>query len=138
MGDPLTVATGLIAIITATVQSSKALYQVVQSFRNHQSTIDRLNHELLALTSVLQSLAYHVAADEDPFLPLEGPLRQCTRACGEFKELLDKNVKHSGGQRTSFRDWSRLSYMSSDIDGFTDMLAGYKATMCIALADANL
>jgi hypothetical protein len=32
----------------------------------------------------------------------------------------------------------RLRYMDTDIRGFTEMLAGYKSTISVALADANL
>ncbi|KAJ3530994.1 hypothetical protein NM208_g9076 [Fusarium decemcellulare] len=138
MGDPLSVTSGLIAIVTATVQASIVLHKTVQSFRNHQITVERLTRELADLTSVLQSLAYHVEVDEKPFLPLKFPLHQCRQACTDFKQLIDKSTRHSGNQRTSFRDWARLSYMSSDVTGFTEMLAGYKSTINIALADATL
>lgn len=138
MSDPLTVATGLIAVVTATIQTSKALYQAVQSFKSHQSTVERLTRELLALSLVLESLAQHVAADEAPFRPLEYPMQRCTEACEGFKQLLDKSTRHYDGRRTSFRDWSKLRFMSSDVDDFTDILASYKQTICIALADANL
>ncbi|KAI9167805.1 hypothetical protein HJFPF1_03942 [Paramyrothecium foliicola] len=138
MGDPLSVTSALIAIVTASIQSSKALYRTVQSFKNHQSTVERLTRELVALTAVLQSLEYHVASDEQPFLPLKFPLRQCCQACREFKLLLDKNTQRSGPYRTSFRDWGKLQYMRSDVDEFANMLSGYKSTINIALADATL
>lgn len=40
--------------------------------------------------------------------------------------------------RTNFRDWARLKYIGVDIDGFRRLLAGYKATINIALTDVNL
>ncbi|KAH8751160.1 hypothetical protein BGZ57DRAFT_775119, partial [Hyaloscypha finlandica] len=40
--------------------------------------------------------------------------------------------------RTSFRDWAKLRYMGDNIDGFRQLLAGYKSTIIIALTDANL
>lgn len=138
MGDPLSITSGIIAIVTATIQTSKALHQTIQSFRTHHSTVVRLTRELSDLTTVLESLSYHVTSNDRPFLPLVFPLNQCRQACDDFKRLIEENSKRSGPNRTSFRDWAKLYYMSGDVDNFTDMLAGYKATINIALADANL
>lgn len=139
MADPLvSVSSALIAIVTATLQSSRALYQTVRSFQNHQRAIKQLLAELSALSGVLQSLEGLASQDDAIFLSLKLPLVQCHQACSEFGALIVQCSKHSGGSRTSFRDWAKLRYMDNDISGFTSMLAGYKSTICIALADANL
>lgn len=138
MGDPLSVASGVIAIVAATFQSSKILYQTVHSFKSHQTTVKRLTSELAELTRVLRLLQDHARTNGGPLEPLKFPLLQCCKACQDFKELIEKCAKHSGSSRTSWRDWVRLGYMSSDVADFTQMLAGYKATINIALADANL
>ncbi len=138
MADPLSITAGLLAIITATIQSSKAFYQTVQSFRNHPRAVRQLKDELQALDGVLWSLEALTRHKESLFVPLRLPLSQCCQACIEFESLILKCTKHSGGSRTSFRDWARVTYMDSDTIGFTTMLAGYKSTISIALADANL
>lgn len=138
MADPLSLSSALIAIIGASVQSSKILFETVQSFRNHQRTVRQLATELEALTKVLESLQDLAGHDSTIFLPLKLPLLQCRRACIEFEALLITCSRHSKGSRTSFRDWARLRYMDGDITQFVSMLAGYKATVAIALADANL
>ncbi|KAI1858262.1 hypothetical protein JX265_010930 [Neoarthrinium moseri] len=138
MADPLSVSSALVAIVAAAAQSSQILYQTVQSFRNHQRAIKQLREELEALVEVLESL--QILADRDPasFQPLRLPLLQCHQACAEFNALIRSCGRHSGGGRTSFRDWARLRYMDGDVMHFTNMLAGYKSTIAIALADANL
>ncbi|KAI1070684.1 hypothetical protein LB507_006699 [Fusarium sp. FIESC RH6] len=139
MGDPLSVASGVIAIVTATLQSSKLLYETIQSFRNHQTAVSDLVRELKALESVLRSLQDHVRTDDRAFLPLKFPLMQCRQACADFQTLVEQNSKRSRDKaRTSFRDWAKLMYMNGDIVSFKELLAGYKATITIALADANL
>ncbi|CAM1504929.1 Fc.00g025200.m01.CDS01 [Cosmosporella sp. VM-42] len=138
MADPLSISSGLIAIVTATVQSSKALHDAVQSFKSHPRTIRQLLDELAALNGALRSLEDFVSCDDSSFLSLRLPLTQCCNACTEFEALIAKCNKHSEGSRTSLRDWAKLRYMDSDVAGFTNTLAGYKSTICIALADANL
>ncbi|KIL84948.1 hypothetical protein FAVG1_11818 [Fusarium avenaceum] len=139
MGDPLSVASGLIAVVTATLQSSKILYETIQSFRNHRTAVSDLLRELKGLQSVLGPLQDHVRTSETAFLPLKFPLIQCQQACVDFKRLVEKSSMRSRGEsRTSFRDWAKLMYMNGDIASFREMLAGYKSTITIALADANL
>ncbi|KZL87542.1 hypothetical protein CI238_01382 [Colletotrichum incanum] len=140
MSDPLSVASALIAIVTATIQSSKVLYDTIQSFKNHRKVVTQLVEELTALNEVLLSLDALVRSEEDDgtLKSLKLPLLQCQRACAEFNALIVQCSKNSGRPRTSFRDWFKVRYMESDIAGFTGMLAGYKSTISIALGSANL
>ncbi|KZL77394.1 hypothetical protein CT0861_03105 [Colletotrichum tofieldiae] len=139
MSDPLSVASALIAIVTATIQSSKVLYDTIQSFKNHRKVVTQLVQELTALNEVLLALDALVHSEDDGSLGmLKLPLLQCQRACDEFNMLIIQCSKNSGRPRTSFRDWFKVRYMESDIAGFTDMLAGYKSTISIALGSANL
>ncbi|KAL5588255.1 hypothetical protein FOBRF1_014783 [Fusarium oxysporum] len=119
MGDPLSVASGLIAVVTATLQSSKILYETIQSFRNHRTAVLDLVRELKGLESVLSPLQDH--------------------ACVDFQILIEQNSRRTRAEtRTSLRDWAKLMYMNGDIVSFKELLAGYKGTITIALADANL
>ena len=139
MADPLSVVSGLLAVVTATIQSSKVLYQTVQSFRDHPRSVRQLKDELDALAGVLHCLEDSAGREPSILIPLRLPLERCTEACADFRKLIVRCTRHSGEEgTTSFRDWARLRYMDNDINGFTAMLAGYKATIAIALADANL
>ncbi|KAF4495094.1 hypothetical protein FAGAP_8775 [Fusarium agapanthi] len=139
MGDPLSVASGLIAVVTATLQSSKILYETIQSFRNHRAAVIDLIRELKGLESVLTPLQDYVRSDETAFLPLKVPLIQCRQACVDFQILIEQNSRRTRADtRTSWRDWAKLVYMNGDITSFKELLAGYKGTITIALADANL
>ncbi|KAJ4246050.1 hypothetical protein NW762_013795 [Fusarium torreyae] len=139
MSDPLSVASALIAIVTATLQSSKVLYETIRSFRNHRTAVSDLVRELKGLELVLGPLEEHVRADETAFLPLKFPLIQCREACVGFQELVERSSMRTRGEaRTSIRDWARLTFMNGDIVSFKELVAGYKSTINIALADANL
>ncbi|KAM0625559.1 hypothetical protein ACHAPW_008691 [Verticillium nonalfalfae] len=134
MADPLSV----IGVVFTTAQATKTLYQTVQSFRDQPRAVRQLRDELKSLDGVLDSLYDAVEQEEMFFLPLQLPLRQCGKACSEFEALVVKCTTHSDGAWPSVRDWMRLRYMDADIRGFTEMLAGYKSTMSVALAYANL
>jgi hypothetical protein len=139
MADPISLASGLVALATFAFQSSVTLYKTVQSFQNHSTRVLSLTQQLEALSGVLSSLTETVSATTDIDLSaLQLPLLRCGHACQEFEQELTKCASRSGSTRTSFRDWAKLKYMGDNIDGFTQLLAGYKATINIALTDANL
>jgi hypothetical protein len=138
MAEAIGLASGLLALTVFAFQSSVSLSQVVDSFQSNKKIIRELKEELEALSGVLQSLE-QAAADNGQYLSsLSLPLLRCGKACKDFEEVIVKCTAHSGGSRTSFRDWAKLKYMGDDIAGFKDMLAGYKSTINIAFAGANL
>lgn len=139
MAEPIGVASGLLALTAFAFKASVALYQTLQSFQFHPKQLRDLKQELEALSGVLDSLTETVSATTDVDLSaLELPLRRCGNACKEFEQEIMKCSTRSGGNRTSFRDWAKLRYMGDNIDGFRQLLYGYKSTISIALTDANL
>jgi hypothetical protein len=128
MADPISIA----------LQSSKSLYQVVESFQNNRRAIRELIEKLEALDGVLQSLHQEAANGNADLTGLELPLVRCGKVCRDFEAVITKCTAHSGGSRTTFRDWGKLNYMGDDIVGFKNMLTGYKSIISIALGDANL
>jgi hypothetical protein len=139
MAEPIGVASGLLTLATFAFQSSVTLYKTVQSFQFHPKRVRDLEEELEALSGVLGSLTETVSATTDVDLSaLDLPLQRCGNACKEFEQEIMKYSSRSGGSRASFRDWAKLRYMGDDIDGFRQLLAGYKSTINIALTDANL
>ncbi|KAJ9155166.1 Fungal N-terminal domain of STAND protein [Pleurostoma richardsiae] len=138
MADPISVTSGLVTLVAFTLQSTQSLYQVIESFRSHQRTVRELREELGALTGVLQSLQEMTASQNSNLAALKVPLLRCGQACKDFEVLISKYTTHSDGSKTSLRDWAKLRYMGDDIVGFKNMLAGYKATIAIAIGDANM
>jgi hypothetical protein len=139
MAEVIGLTSGLLTLVTFALQSSISLFQTVQSYQNHPKRVRDLKDETEALSGVLSSLAETVASATDVDLSaLKLPLLRCGSYCKEFEQEIVKCSSRSGDSRTSFRDWARLRYMGDDIDGFRQLLAGYKTTIIIALTDASL
>ncbi|EEH11709.1 conserved hypothetical protein [Histoplasma capsulatum G186AR] len=137
MADPISIASGIITLAGFAFNSSKSLYQAVESFRSTKRAVRELKEELEALDRILQSLQEAVVTYGDELAGLSLPLLRCGKACKEFEDVINKCVTHSAGSKTSFRDWAKLTYMGEDIERFRWMLAGYKSTINIAIADAT-
>lgn len=138
MAEPIGVASGLLTLATFAFQSSVSLYQAIESYQSNSRTIRELREELEALNRVLASLRQTAANSDADLSALNLPLFRCGKACEDFEGVITKYTAHSGGPRTSFRDWAKLRYLGDDIIGFKNKLAGYKSTINIALADINL
>ncbi|RYO89146.1 hypothetical protein DL764_008618 [Monosporascus ibericus] len=139
MAEAISLSSGLVALVAFALKSSSVLYHTVDSYRSHPKNVRDLQEELEALAKVLQALSETVEQSKAiDFTALKLPLFRCGNACKEFDEVIAKCSSRSGGSKTSFRDWAKLKYMGDGIDEFRRMLAGYKSTINIALADANL
>lgn len=139
MAEPVGLASGLLTLAIFAFQSSVTLYNTIKDFQSHPKRVRDLLEELEALSGVLGPLLETVESTTEVDLsPLELPLLRCGNACKDFEQELRKCSSRSGGDRRSFRDWAKLKYMGDDIDGFRNLLAGYKATINIALTDASL
>lgn len=138
MAEPISLASGLITLTVFALKAGKSLHHAVESFQTNKRTIRELKEELEALDEVLQSLQQAAADYEAELAGLKLPLLRCGKACSEFETVIDKCTTNSGRSRTGFRDWTKLTYMGDDISRFKLMLAGYKATISIALGGATL
>ena len=139
MAEVIGIVSGVAGLSTFAFQASTGLYEIITSFQSHQQRVVDLQEENSALNGVLGSLNRTIASATDLDLSaLEIPLKRCGLACEEFKREIQKISSPSGENRATFRGWARLRYMGEDIDGFRRLLAGYKTTINIAIADANL
>ncbi|KAH7033962.1 hypothetical protein B0J12DRAFT_680021 [Macrophomina phaseolina] len=138
MADPIGAASGILALVAFGFSASKSLYQTIESLKDHPRNVRELKQEVEALMNVLQSLNEFVSSNDVDLAVLELPLSQCGKACKEFESVIVKCTANSEGSKISVRDWAKLRYMGSDINGFKDMIAGYKSTITIALGSATL
>ncbi|PYH49495.1 uncharacterized protein BP01DRAFT_420440 [Aspergillus saccharolyticus JOP 1030-1] len=139
MAETIGLASGILALATFAFQSSVSLYETVKSFQSHPKRVRDLLGELEALSAVLAPLVDLVKSTSEVDLSvLDLPLFRCGNACKEFQQELLRCASRSSSSRASFRDWARLTYMGGNIDDLRDLLAGYKATINIALTDATL
>jgi len=139
MADPVSLSSGLLALITFASKSSIVLYRSIESYRSHPKNVRDLKEELEAIGGVLQGLSETAEQNHDIDLSaLKLPLLRCGKACREFEEALAKCSSRSGGSKSSFRDWAKLKYLGDGIDEFRRTLASYKSTITIALGYINL
>lgn len=140
MADPLSITGGVIAVGGFALKASIALHELIRSFHSQNKDARALKAEVSDLNGVLGSLLETVASNPTlDFKILELPLQRCGHACEEYRKIVEKCTQHSGGKgRPSVRDWITQKYLQGDINDFRDMLAIYKSTINIALANANL
>ncbi|KAH7061973.1 hypothetical protein BKA63DRAFT_527183 [Paraphoma chrysanthemicola] len=138
MADPISIASGILTLVTFSLKASTSLFQTVRSYNSHARNVRDLRDELEALTLVLTSLNEAAERGEVDFATLKLPLCRCGNACKDFEAIIVKTTQHSNGSKNSFRDWAKLKYMGDDIVGFKNMITGYKSIITIALCDANL
>ena len=138
MAEALGAASAIATFATLAFQSSVTLYNTIQSLKSRDKVIRELRQELESLQNVLQALAESMINLDADLAALEQPLTRCKHACEEFNVLLQRCTSRSTDEKTSRIDWLRIRYMGEDISGFKNMLAGYKSTITIALAYANL
>lgn len=140
MADPLSAATSVVSLASTVFQAVKALRNTIQSFRVHPKQVRDLLNELEGLMTLLQSLESipHTLSVVD-FDLVEVPLERCKHACEEFAQALRNNRGPRDGESgSSFTGWAKIRWREGDLNGFKDILAGYKSTIAIAIASANL
>ena len=139
MADPLSIAAGILAVGGFALKSSMALHSTIRGFRSQNRDARALKAEVSDLTGVLGSLLETASSNPTlDFTALELPLERCGKACEEYEIIISKCTKHSDGSKSSVRDWFAQKYLQGDINDFRAMIAMYKSTINIALANANL
>lgn len=138
MAEVIGITSGLVALAVFTYKSSVSLSKTIHSLKSRQRQIRNLQDELEALQDALKPLSEDLEDSSVSLEALKVPLLRCGRACTEFEVIISKCVERSSGSRTSFRDWAKLQYMGSDIEGFRNILSGYKSTINIALGGVML
>ncbi|KAJ0413235.1 hypothetical protein BJY00DRAFT_306460 [Aspergillus carlsbadensis] len=137
MGDPLSVASGIIALSGFALQATKSLFQTIESIRNSKRSVRELRDEVEALCQTLEILTQLATEYEVELSALKLPLFRCGVVCQELSDLISQCVKHTDEQKSSLRDWTRLQYMGEDITNYRNVLSNYKATINIAIGGAT-
>lgn len=135
MADPLSITASVLAVVTATIQSSKSLYETVKRFKDRNKTLRRLQDELEDLGNILNSLKEAVNAEVSVLALLRGPLDRCSQVCREFEQTMQMFTRKS---KTGFLDWTKMEFMRGDINEFIDTISGYKSTISVGLGTITM
>lgn len=133
--DPGTILT----VAGLALKATTTLHDTIRGYKSQNRDARALKAEVNDLTVVLGFLLETMASNPTlDFKGLELPLERCGTACEEYTKIIKRCTKHSDGSRPSARDWITQKYLQGDINDFRTMLATYKSTINIALANANL
>jgi hypothetical protein len=135
MADPLSITASLLAVITAAVQSTKALRETIIRFKDRDKTLSRLQNELQDLVIILDSLQQVIGTEASMLALLQGPIERCTQVCREFEQSMETFDRKS---KTGFRDWTKMEFMRGDINEFIDTISGYKSTISVGLGTVTM
>jgi len=128
MSDPLSIASGVIGILTLALNASKKLYKLSQSIQGHPREVESMRDEFKMLSSILKQLqqkSTKALSSKDELL--EAPLKGCFDCCDE----LNKSLKGLGSP--GVRDWLRLQFRGRAIEDLKARLLSYKSYLSIAL-----
>ncbi|KAL2786681.1 hypothetical protein BJX66DRAFT_312327 [Aspergillus keveii] len=135
MADPVSITASVLAIITAAIQSTNTLKEIVRRFKERNKILRRLQDELEDLSKILNLLKSAVDTDASVLALLEGPVGRCSKLCREFEESIKAFAANS---KTGFRDWTKMEFKRGDINEFIDTLAGYKSTISVGLGTITM
>ncbi|KAF4441069.1 hypothetical protein F53441_12140 [Fusarium austroafricanum] len=128
--DPGSITGIDLAIVPLAVQSIKSLKNTITRYKSRDKTLARLYHVLEDLDNILEVLERAVDSEASTRALLEGPVSRCNLLCREFETAMEA---FGGKSKLGFRDWTKMEFMTGDINEFMDMLAGYKATISVSL-----
>ncbi|RYC79881.1 hypothetical protein BFJ63_vAg17239 [Fusarium oxysporum f. sp. narcissi] len=140
MAEVIGLLSGLLTLAAVAHKSVIKVQEIVQSFQCLPRQSRELLSELAELSTVLKDLSQAPRGDVEVDLSaLRITLEQCSRSCEDFERELKACSSRSSQDRTSFRDWAKLTYRGGNgIEGFRQQLIGYKSTIVVALSFANL
>lgn len=137
--DPASITCSVVELVSFALSSTTKLADHVHTFQEHDKRTLALKRELSDLTGVLDSLLEICNVKPDiNFDALKSPLDRCGHACKEYGELVARFTKRSNGTAASIRSWVTQRYLQGDVTDFKDMLAGYRATINMAVANVNM
>ena len=138
MAVAIGIGSGIATFVSLALEAGIALDSNIRSYKSKEKTVRELRQEVESLNEVLRTLKISIDDVAVDIKALKQVLSRCCETCKEFGQLVAKYTKNSTDQRTSVRDWWKLQYMGKDIVGVKNMLAGYKATLTIALVYVNM
>jgi len=135
MAEP---AASIVALTTFALQASICLYDTIRSLKSQNRDARALRDEVGELSGVLETLLETIS--NFPSLNFDNLtiLKRCRTVCGDYEKLIARCTKHSNESRPSFRMWFQQTFQQGSINDFKAQLATYKATINIALANANM
>lgn len=138
--DPLSVASAVLAAAQYAHETSVSLHGLIRGLQSQNTNARALKTEVDDLAATLESLLDTIACNPTiDFGALAFPLKRCGHVCDDYGTIVKQCIQRSReNPQLIVCDWTRQKYLQGDINDVTAIIAGYKSTINIALADANL
>lgn len=131
------ITSGILTLLEFGFESGIRLHNYLKDLKDTPNAIRALRDEAKSIADVLPSLRSTISGTDHEFDPLKGPIFHCGEACRKLQASLTQ-LSGAGSKAQSWKDYLKMRYMGKDIRESKDMLSGYKATISIAIGDANL
>ncbi|KAF2451281.1 hypothetical protein P171DRAFT_492553 [Karstenula rhodostoma CBS 690.94] len=141
MGDPLSTISGVLAVTTAAIQSTKFLIDTINGIKDAPKVVKEIGDDLQALKSVLEELFAAMKGPKPPVLRrggVEGALKHCDQYCTAFGQLLSKWSNETTGDKMSLLTRLKVYFGEDKIEGFREKLRDTKLTLNLALGAATV
>ncbi|KAI1308338.1 hypothetical protein F5Y03DRAFT_350711 [Xylaria venustula] len=137
MADPLSIASGAIAVITATTQTVSAIYKFIRDCKEARADLTQLTGELSELNLILELIRDENAAATKDCLPdalqthIQAMLTSCTTTVQQIENTLARCRGKSGPLRWTALEKERVMALKSSLEAF-------KSGLSLALETVNL
>ncbi|KAJ5703573.1 hypothetical protein N7493_011498 [Penicillium malachiteum] len=147
MAEAASLTASIIGIVTLAYQSSKTLYELIDSILNAPKHLKDLNEDVTAITQVLSSRKSSVEGTSDDELSdgVKNSLRDslpaiqgCERVCNELFKRISQITSHSSSTNIRRYDRLRLKFQDKAILAFKYRIESYKSTLSIVLGLVTL
>lgn len=136
--DPFSVVIGTLTLVEICIKSSSLLHKAISGIKTSNQELRHLVAELESLIEVLKALERNIRDNTDTFDSLKIILERCAQACDELNKAVRIAVGDTKQPQEGIKIWIKLKRHGSDIEAFKKLIDSYKATLTIAIADANL
>lgn len=144
MGDPLSVAAGVVGIAAPTLHYVRLLMQDLQAIVDAPDAIKTLTDELEAVSLALASVQAITdpqwkSLGEDVANQSKAAITLCKESCERFKASLDGWTRHSKDGSLSWRDRTKIGFLKqSHIKSMSEQLRNCHITLASVASIATL
>lgn len=145
--EPLSVTASVIAVATLAAQSTKVVYQAIDSLVEAPQAIAHSKTLLAGTQTALDSLTGTLTTTQDPqarlgsvlqALELEQTLRSTQQLCEKFGATIAQYTSHSTDGRFSSRDRISVGFHKSQIDQFNQQVGDCQKTLSLVVGTITL
>lgn len=137
MADPLSIASGAIAVITATTQTVTAIYKFVRDCKEARADLSQITGELSELTLILELIKDENASAMKDCLPsaLQAQVQSMLTSCTTTVQQIEKTLAKCRGKPGPLR-WTLVE--KEKVTGLKVQLEAFKSGLSLALETINL